>query len=415
MKRLSVLIFVFVMPILSFSDTLTAYILVPSYVNTTDIEVVGIAKSNEEKFEETGSIELSDPTINVTLTDVSSTYESYGETKYIEFKVDNGNNGELGSVKFMLGYVDTSGAIDSYTIISSSDMKDNSTIESNVNDNNIEGLDIIDISNLSGYDTYDTFPGMELEDDMRITGFTVGDIEMDTSTLPSNIVDIYYKDGDIGDAVNVVSGGAPINPNASDSNNRFRLYAVKTDSDGNIQYDETGDSIRTLLYANKTKNTDEQPIYGDISDASKGQLYPDDDLTPPYDYYRFDVIVRFKGGNETLDINGEIVRLSEVGFTWEFQNMEEVNLIKSGNNSYYFGFEGDEIIIIPEDPDAEVPPPVGEEIIVIEDSGEFQEGQVDITSKYKESNKVRTTKVKMKVLTESGTTEKNYEIEGIDE
>lgn len=415
MRRKIVALFLGALGIIAMAETRTAYILVPNTLDTSEVKVTGIIKespSSEIYFSEIG-VDDPDTEIAVVVGD-SSEYSAYTGTKYIKMSIDGIESTD--EVKFILGYPVDNGGIPTYTIVSSSEIKDSEQMQENFEDEAISGLDMIDMSNMGSHSNYDDFPGKELSEDITISGFVVGNSERDESIDPSNIVDIYYKTGDIGDPVNIVNGGAPINPTGSPKNNEFQLWAIKTDEDGEIVYEIVNGEevpVRTLLYSNKG---DETPLFGDFSDKNytKGQLYPSDDLEDPYENFVFDVVVRFQGGGNSLNINGEDVTFSEAGFKWEFYNIDDVALSYGGSgNQFYFGFEGDSIIIVPEDPNVDVPPPVSEELYVIENAAVSTEDDTVMTSKYQGAVKTRTSSIKMRVL--SGASEKSYEIEHIDE
>jgi len=477
---------ILILSILSLAETRTAYILVPGDLNPEEVKVSGVIKDGNVLFTEAGAVDTGEE-VDVTVVE-STTYPAYGDTKYIKMSVEGVE--DTAEVKFMMGYESgTEGGIPRYTIISSSDIKDNTEVQDafygTETTEGINGLEMMDFNIITSYNNYDTFPGRELTgEDTVLSGFVVGDqVIDDENTEPSNIVDIYYKK-DEESPYNVVDGGAGISPTASDQNSEFELWAIKvygpgddegkpvlaldsngnkiqrTDGAGNLLYalgsdgneikDDAGNSVplwepeRVLIYT--SKDTDEDIILGgDLRTINfdEGQVFPTDTLDTAittfqsategdlntgtrYDsdwegfpHYKFDVRVRFKNANgEELDINGEPVDLGSGSgqdrYQWQFYELDGVELYFNGGQKFTFGMDGTHVIIIPGD-GIEVPTPVEQKIYVMEDSGKLMEGDATITSKYEDTVKYRTSNVKMKVMTESGITEKNYEIENIKE
>lgn len=453
---------ILILSVLAFADTRSALVLVPNDLNAEDVKVLGIIKSGndesqiyyKQKLDSLGEavtdidgnivIEKSG---NVTLAE-SDKYIAYGSTKYLEMSL--GGLEPTDDVKFMLGY--ESGEEDGvprYTIISSSDIKNNTDIQDAFEDSEdpIVGLDMLDFGRINSYDNYDTFPGKELtKEESLYSGFVVGDKVMEDTSDPSNIVDIYYAQGDPEDAINVVDGGASINPTVANQNNTFEVWVVKTDADGNILY-ETVDGeevpIRVLIYSN---TGEEDTLYSDFREDKKegiefeeGQWFPSDDLVPPFgedhEYFVFDISVRFQNdpipavdadGNFIYDekgkqvmvapslyVNGEDV-LTAGNYRWTFENVSELTLDYLGKNEFIFNLGGQHVIIIPDDGQY-VPPAIAQKVYVMEDDGKLIEGEMGITSTYENTVKTRKSNIIMKVMTESGTTEKNYEIENIEE
>ncbi len=443
-----------ILSLASFGEERTAYILVPSSLALEDIKVTGIVKDGTTETnilkevtaegEELLTLDTLRDSEEIGVVVQDSTMPSYGDTKYVEVVVANIEGED--DVKFAMGYPLEGREIPTYTYIASSDVKDNTTIDTNFHDESVMTMDVIDAADF----TYDTFPGYELTDDVRISGFVVGEEEMDSAALPSNIVDLYSKNGELEDAINKVLGGAAINPTNSNQNSEFELWAVETDEYGNVipTYDDNGEIIyrvnqdgsyaldadgnkipegnRVLLFT--SMDSGENPIYIDLRSVNDGdieageQFYPSNDYPAPYDYLVFDIDVRFKNAQgETININNENVPIGLGSgadkYKWQFYNMEDVTLTFYGGNNIYFNFKGDSVGIIPPDGSdpSDIPLPVAEELYVIEDTGEFQEREAELISKYQGVVRKRTTNVKMKVLTESGSTEKNFEIETIEE
>ncbi len=456
-----------ILSLASFGEERTAYILVPSSLALEDIKVTGIVKDGTTETnilkevtaegEEVLTLDTLRDSEEIGVVVQDSMMSSYGDTKYVEVVVANIEGGD--DVKFVMGYPLEGKEIPTYTYIASSDVKDNTTIDTNFHDESVMTMDVIDASDF----TYDTFPGYELTDDVRISGFVVGEEEMDSAALPSNIVDIYSKNGELEDAINKVLGGAAINPTNSDKNSEFELWAVETDAEGNViptyLKDEGGEYIldssgnkqiiyrmnqdgsyaldadgnmipegnRVLLFTSKDSDG-EGPEYIDlrnIKDENIGageQFYPSDDYPPLFENLVFDIDVRFKNAQgETININNEDVPIGLGSgadkYKWQFYNMEDVTLTFYGGNNIYFNFKGDSVGIIPPDGSdpSDIPLPVAEELYVIEDTGEFQEREAELISKYQGVVRKRTTNVKMKVMTSAGSGEKNFEIETIDE
>lgn len=306
---------ILILSALALSETRTAYILVPSNLNPADVKVSLINDSNET------FTEVSDEVTVVATSD----YPTYDNTQYIKMTLDGVADSE--EVKFMMGYESgEENGIPRYTIISSSDIKDNAEIQDafygSEDAEGINGLQMLDFSEITSYNEYETFPGKELtSEDVVLSGFVVGDqVISDDNTEPSNIVDIYYKQ-DEDSPYNVVDGGAGISPTASDQNSEFELWAIKvygpdagddegkpvlaldsngekiqrTDGAGNLLYalgsngneilDTSGNPIplwepeRVLIYT--SKDTEEDIILGgDLRtiDFDEGQVFPSEDL-----------------------------------------------------------------------------------------------------------------------------------------
>ncbi|GLI57675.1 hypothetical protein PM10SUCC1_31890 [Propionigenium maris DSM 9537] len=472
-RKKIILIGSLILSALAFAETRTAYILVPHNLNPEDVKVSGIISGGDT---------FTQDNTGVTVTDTDpSDYTAYGDTtKYLKLAVggEDADDVKLTSgdeVKFMLGYESGEEAgLTRYTIIASPDIEDyHDEIQAGVSAETeyMNGLEIMEFGNITGYDNYETFPGRELTSDPTIySGFVVGDQKMDETGEPSNIVDIYYAKGDPGDnPINVVDGGASLNPGTG-QDNEFQLWSLRVESkvlndDGTYTYtylktvgEETiptetrEEADRVLLYSNHTSATDETPLYSDFSEFSpsespiEGVFYSEgesyvasDGISYPYGYYDnfvFDVSVRFQGDKvPMLDENGEIVydkngKMVMVSpsviingedvldgggkqFYWSFNNTSDVTLEYLGGQ-ILFNFKGDSIIVVPED-GQDVPEPIAQKIYVMDDGGKFMEGDATITSKYEGTVKYRTSNIKMKVMTGSSTTEKNYEIESIEE
>ncbi len=455
MRKKVFLIASMILSLASFGEERTAYILVPSSLALEDVKVTGIVKDGGDETNLLKDVTAEGDTL-LTLDELrdseeigvvvqNSSMSSYGDTKYVEVVVANIEGGD--DVKFAMGYPLDGREIPTYTYIASSDVKDNSTIDGNFHDESIMTMDVIDATDF----TYDTFPGYELTDDVRISGFVVGEEEMDSAALPSNIVDIYSKNGELEDAINKVIGGAAINPTNSDKNSEFELWAVKTDENGDVipTYDENDQIIyrqnqdgsyaldkdgnkipegeRVLLFTSKDSG-EENPLYIDLrniksEDIGAGeQFYPSGSYPAPFDNLVFDIDVRFKNANgETININNEDVPIGlgtgSDKYKWQFYNMEDVTLTFYGGNNIYFNFKGDSVGIIPPDGSdpSDIPLPVAEELYVIEDTGDLKEREAELISKYQGTERKRTTNVKMKVMTSTGSGEKNFEIETMEE
>lgn len=437
------------------AESRTAYIMVDKDLDLSEVKVSGIIKesgSSEKKFTESGitSAGLGEK-ITITL-DEATEYKAYGDTRYIKLEIDEVENTD--GVKFVLGYPVSGKDIPTYVVIASQNIKD-----ADINGDSLEELfqketrDMENLVSAGDYD-YDSFPGRELQKDTRISGVVIGEQPMDDSILPSNIVDLYSKEGgELDDTVNKVTGGAEINPNNSNTNSEFELWAVKTDVDGNVVYkeplvprlnqdgneakDENGNTVyeaeRVLLYTSKDSG-DENPLYFDLRSVvpvKKNDNYKDGDVPvetgsslymgdpsdeDPYKHFVFDIDVRFKGSG-TININNKPVDVGLGDKKWQFYNVADVNLTFNGGNSFYFGLKGDEVGIVPPDGSnpGDIPLPLSEEFYAIEDSGDFKEGEAEIISTYENTTRRRKTNIIMKVMTETGSTERNYEIENIDE
>lgn len=452
MKKNMVALFLGALSVVSLGESRTAYIMVDSGLSLDSVKVTGIVKessSSEKQFTQSGILNASaDEKITINVAEATE-YQSYGGTKYIKLAIDGVEGTD--DVKFVLGYPIEGRDIPTYMIIASEDIKtatvDGGSIEDLFNTETRSLEDLVD----AGDYTYDTFPGRELSQDTRISGVVVGEQPMEESEQPSNIVDLYSKNGELDDAINKVNGGAAINPTNSNQNSEFELWAIKTDENGDIipTYDENGDPIyrvnqdgsyaldkdgnpmyegeRVLLFTSK-ESGDEAPLYGDLrsinNSTPQGELYPGGYSSPfeGHDHYVYDIDVRFKNANgETININNEAVDIGlgtgSDKYKWQFYNLEDVTLSFYGGNNFYFNMKGDAVGIVPpsgSNPD-DIPLPVAEEFYAIDDEGGFKERSADITSKYESSEKFRSSNVKMKVMTESGSNEKNYEIEGIKE
>jgi len=450
-----------ILSVLSLAEERTVNILVPGDLAVEDVKVIGIVKDGSaesqiyyrQQLDSDGEVVLDgdgnvviEKSSGVNVTD-STKYTAYGDTKYIELTLSD--LGETEEVKYMIGY--ESGDEDGltrYTIISSPDIKGDQDIHDEFESSDpLQGLEVMDfVMSSSSHNTYDSFPGKELtEQESILSGFVVGDAMIEDTTDPSNIVDIYYAPGDPEDAINVVDGGASINPTVANQNNTFEVWAVKTDEDGNILY-ETVDGevvpVKVLLYSNTGKD---DPLYSDFREDKKdgvefeeGTWFPSDDLNPPfgdYEHFVFDISVRFQNdpipavdadGNFIYDDKGKLVMvepsllvngvdvMTAGNYRWTFENVSELTLDYLGKNEFIFNLGGEHVIIKPEDGQY-VPPAIAQKIYVMDDEGKFLEEEATVVSQYEDTVKYRTSNVKMKVMTEAGTTERNYEITGIKE
>jgi len=489
-RRKIILIGCLILSALAYAETRTAYVLVPGDLEVEDVKVTGIIKIGntesqiyyrqqldndgnviyekvlDEEGKETG---IEKPAIVKQGVEIKETddYPEYGDTKYIEMSADGLEGSD--EVKFMLGYESgEEGGLTRYTIIASPDIGDyHDEIQAGVTAETdyMKGLEIMEFGNIAGYDNYETFPGRELISDATIySGFVVGDQKMDETGEPSNIVDIYYAKADPGEKpINVVDGGASLNPGTG-QDNEFQLWSLRVvsnvpDEDGKYTYlTETGEETKNseeaekvLLYSNHTSATDETPLYSDFSEFSpsekptEGVFYSEgesyeasDGKSYPYGIYEnfvFDVSVRFQGdkvpkldekGNIVYDKNNKMVMVSPSviingedvldgggkQFYWSFNGTSDVTLEYLGGQ-ILFNFEGENIVIIPED-GQDVPEPIAQKIYVMEDAGKFMEGNATMTSKYEDTTKYRTSNIKMRVMKKSESNDKNYEIENIE-
>lgn len=290
-------------------------------------------------------------------------------------------------------------------------------------------LEVLGVISMDDYTSYSDFPGHVVVDQTLLTVVKAGEktsegeeeqgIAPGGLEEPSNILDKFYQPPTEGDYIQI-GAGTKINPTNSYKNYEFTVTDKNGDpviimkNEGEVNgdniYDPFVDDNGVIDLKNLDNALEENWENLTFTDNGNIVIYSDVEEENPAGYMGpYNIRVRFQTGGDPIEFNG--VEYSHKTFD---MTVKDINIIYGGaGNEFWLEIDEDGVLFPPgERPDDAPPKPSGPAVYLVESNGLVMNGSAVTKSQTDESAKQRISDVDLKIL-ESG--KSGYKLKSMDE